>query len=82
MQENFLTPMICIKPPLVGFLERNSIFNFDKMVPTWLRENSYGFTSVAHLFLKQSSQIEKFLPMRQTTAGAGETKSGIYIRQW
>ena len=27
---------------------------------TWLCENSYGFTSIAHIFLKQSSQIENF----------------------
>ena len=73
--------MTCIKPPLVGYLERNSICNFDKMVLGYVK--SYGFTSVAHLFLSQSSQIEKFLPMRQTTTdGSGETKSGIFIRQW
>ena len=32
MQENFVIPIICIKPPLMAYLERNGIFNFDKMV--------------------------------------------------
>ena len=32
MQENFLIPMICISPPLVYYLERDSLFNFDKML--------------------------------------------------
>ena len=32
MQENFFIPMICIKPTLVAYLERNGIFNFDEMV--------------------------------------------------
>ena len=32
MQQNFLIPMICIKPPIVAYLERNGIVNFDKMV--------------------------------------------------
>ena len=37
MQENFLIPMICIKPPLVAYLERNGFFNFDKMVLSYVK---------------------------------------------
>ena len=31
-QKNVLIPMICIKPALVAYLERNNIFNFNKNV--------------------------------------------------
>ena len=32
MQENFVIPMICVKPPLVAYLERNRLFNIDEIV--------------------------------------------------
>ena len=37
MQENFLIPMIGTKPPLVAYLERNSLFNFDEMVLDYVK---------------------------------------------
>ena len=42
MQENFLLPMICIKPPLVGYLGRNNIFNFDQMVLGYVNTMGVG----------------------------------------
>ena len=82
MQENFPIPMICIKPPLVAYRERNSIFKFDKMILGYVKL-VMDSPALPMSFLKQSSRLEKFLPLRQATAsGAGETKSEIYIRQW
>ena len=60
MHENFLIPVISIKPPLVGYLERNDIFNFDKMVLGYVKT----VMDSPHLFLKQSSQIDKFYRSR------------------
>ena len=81
MQENFIIPMICIKPPLVGYFERNSIFNFGKMV--------LGYVKTVWIHQRCPSLFKAIIadweisPMRPTTtAGAGETKSGIYTRQW
>ena len=54
--------MMCVKPPLVAYLERNSIFNFDKIVLRYVKTVGNGYASNAHLFSKESSEIEKFLP--------------------
>ena len=81
MQENFSIPMICAKPPLVAYLERNSLFNFDQMVLGYVKTvNDSPALSIS--FSKQSSQIENFLPIyrlrKSTTSGAGDTTSGIF----
>ena len=73
----FLIPMTCMKPPLVAYLERNSICKFDKMVL------GYAKTAIdSPTLLKQSSQIGKFLLRKSTASGASETKSGFIVRHW
>ena len=60
--------MIFTKPPLVAYLERNSLFNFDKMV---LDKMVLGYVktvidspALSIYFSKQSSQIEIFFQSR------------------
>ena len=62
MQENFLIPMTCTKPPLVAYLERNTLFNFDKIVLSFVKTVPDS-TALPISLSKQSSQIEKFLPI-------------------
>ena len=73
--------MICTKPPLVAYLERNSLSNFDKMVLGYVK-TAFDSPGLSISFSKRSSQIETFLPVwrlrKTTTSGAGETKLGIY----
>ena len=80
MQENLLIPMICIKPPLVAYLERNSLFNSDKTV---LGDVKIVMDSPA---LSTSSQnnhrrLRLFYQSKEYTngtPGGAETESGIY----
>ena len=85
MQENFLVPMIYIKPLLVGYLEINGIFSFDKMVPGYVKTvMDSPALPMPISFLNNHSRMRYFYRSRlhkTTTSGAGETKSGIYIRQ-
>ena len=81
MRENFHIPMICTKPPLVAFLERNNLFNFDRMVLGYVK-TVIDSPALSMSFPKQSSHTENFLQMYRlrntTTSCAGERKSGIY----
>ena len=56
MQENILIPMICIKPPLVAYPERNSLFNIDKMALGYVK-TVMDSPALPTSFSKQSSQI-------------------------
>ena len=62
MQENILISMICTEPPLVAYLDRNSLFNFDKMILGYVK-TAIDSPALPIYFSKQSSRIEKFLPI-------------------
>ena len=44
--------MICTNSPLVAHLERNNLFNFDKMVLGYMNTVRYLFNSTLYLFFK------------------------------
>ena len=84
MQGNFLIPMICSKPPLVAYLERNSMFNFDKMVLGYVK--TVMDSPALSISLKQSSQIENFYQSRdyakQQLLAHARQNQGFMVRQW
>ena len=77
--------MICIKPPSVAYPERNSLFNFDKMVLGYVK-TVMDSPALSTTFSNQSLQIEIFFTdletTQTTTSGAGETISGIIVWLW
>ena len=50
--------MIYINPPLVGYLERKSIYNFDETVLGYVK-TVMGSPALFTSFSKESTQIEK-----------------------
>ena len=85
MQENFLITMICTKSPLVAYLERNCLFNFDKMLLGYVK-TAIDSPGLSISFSKQSSQIEKFYrsrdyAKRQLLAQVRQNR-GFIVRQW
>ena len=78
----FSFPMICIKPPLVAYLERNSLFNFDKTVLSYVK-TVVDSPALSTSFQKGHRRLRIFTDLettQTTTSGAGDTKSGIYSK--
>ena len=76
---NFLIRMICINPPLVAYVERNSLFNFDKMVFGNVK-TAMDSPALSTSFENNHPRLRIFTALetkRTKTSGTCETKLGI-----